>query len=171
MARQGFDAFLERPEDNPFLLEVLAGDASLAYQCQEWFLSAVEEFLREASPDRDIVIDQDPAATTLVYGQGLRSRGLLSEVGANKLTGRLQAVEDLMARWGQCKGVFLDAGLETLRSRIRARDAERPESFWLEELHEDFRAFAGTAGYMKLDTSGRDPTQVLEGVLELIGES
>ena len=63
MARQGFDAYLERPEDNPYLLDVLAGDASLGYRCQEWFINRVEEFLLASSPERDVVIDQDPAAT------------------------------------------------------------------------------------------------------------
>jgi deoxyadenosine/deoxycytidine kinase len=170
MAREGFDAFLERPEDNPYLLDVLAGDASLGYRCQEWFLNSVEEFLLASSPERDVVIDQDPAATAFVYGESLRSRGLLSHEETNRLAGRVQQVEEVMARWGRFQGVFLDAELGTLRARIHERGAERPESFWLEELHERFRQRAAATGYRYLDTSHRDAKQVLNSVGEIVRE-
>lgn len=165
LAGQGFSVHLERPEGNPYLLDLLGGDASVGYRCQEWFVSSVESFLAGASRHDSIGIDQDPTATVLVYGRELVERRLLSEDGWIKLVNRLEGVEDVLAEWPSCRAVLLDATLDVLKDRIARRGAERPESFWLDELHERFMALGESVRWPRIDTSVRTPAAVVQSVL------
>jgi deoxyadenosine/deoxycytidine kinase len=164
---QGVPFHIERPEANPYLLNLLAGDSSVGGQCQEWFLSAVESFLGQASRRETIGIDQDPTTTVLVYGRSLVERGLLSEDEGLKLISRMERIEDAIEEWPCCRAVLLDAPRDVLKERIVKRGAERPESFWLDELHERFVAFGEAVGWPQIDTSTRTPAAVLQGVVDL----
>lgn len=167
LADRGIRVHLERPEENPFLLGLLAGDASVAYHCQDWFVSAVESFIAGASRQCSIGIDQDPSATALVYGRGLLERGLLADAEGVEVVKRLQAVEGSLAEWPCCRVVLLDAPFAVLEERVVWRGAERPESFWLNELHQRFLSFGAAFGWPRIDTSTRTLAEVAQDVLDL----
>lgn len=171
MEADGREVFLERPDDNPYLLGLLAGDASLGYQCQEWFVDAIETFLLRLSPDQRVVVDQDPAATALIYGRALHLRGLLTDDETQRLARRLEAVENLLNRWPRCDAVLLDAPVDVLEARLRKRAAGRPETFWLAELRERFLDLAPIAKYVYLGTVEQDADGIVESILGISGES
>lgn len=167
LREQGLTVYLEQPEANPYLLDLLAGDGSVGCRCQEWFLSAVESFLGQASRQESIGIDQDPTATILVYGRSLIERGLLSEDEGLTLIGQMEGIEDTIDEWPCHRAVLLDAPHDVLKERIAKRGAERPESFWLDELHGRFMAFGEAVGWPQLDTSKRAPAAVVQDVIDL----
>lgn len=171
LGARGFAVCLERAEQNPYLHELLEGNATVGYKCQNWFVSVVESFLTAASRSKDVVIDQDPLATVLVYGRALRRRGLLTDEESARLAERLEMVEGLLAEWPSFQAVFLDASLEVLQRRIVNRGAEWPESFWLDELHQRFERFGACGGYVHLDTSRLTPDEALLSVIEMTGKA
>lgn len=137
--------YLECAERNPHLDRIdrpmRDGDAA---RSQEWFLNAVAEFIRTIDA-RPVLLDQDPTAIALVYGQLLFERGeLSSRVFEHHLAALLTLEIEQVERLGGRVVVLLDAPAGTLAERCRHGNGPDLDTNFLQMVRDRFaRVFTG----------------------------
>jgi deoxyadenosine/deoxycytidine kinase len=137
-----FQTYIETFEDNPYLHKLLLGAPDFDAEAnQRWFLQRVENFIKSATSEEHLVVDQSPSAIVYVYAQMFRDNGLIDDEEYHSLAGSLDRIEYMMKQWesGQ-HALFLDAPTAVLRRRISwARgEASTPPLRWFADVRRRF---------------------------------
>lgn len=135
----GGACYIERFEENPWLdsLDSPAEEFD-AERSQRWFLETAAGFVARA-PSAALLLDQDPTAIVLVYGQLLFDRGLITADAFNEhLTALLRLEIDHASRLAGRTVILLDASAETLAVRCARKKGPRLEADLLEDVRERF---------------------------------
>lgn len=148
-------SYVERFEDNPFLDRLdqppVGFDATAS---QRWFLDSVSRFV-VAADGPPLILDQDPTAIVLVYGQLLVDRGEIKPQDYEDDLATLMRLETEQA--GKLAGrtlVLLDAPAEVLADRCCNKPGPVLERAFLESVRERFRrVFTGLPNVVLVDAA------------------
>jgi len=142
-ALKGFyQVYIEDGQNNPHLHKLIEGSKDFdAAANQHWFLDRMEQFI-DAAHDRQIVLDQDPAAIVLAYSRMFHEESIMTTTQCTSLMEDLLRIENKLQRW-KCPRVVLciDAPAEVLRARVVRRVGESlaPPLAWFARVRECFR--------------------------------
>jgi deoxyadenosine/deoxycytidine kinase/NTP pyrophosphatase (non-canonical NTP hydrolase) len=164
--------YLEEPSNNPHLSERIfaaSGDVA-AYQSQHWFMSHQESFVASLGSSDLAIIDQDPAAITLIYSRMLWERKILSAEQFEGFLKRLLDLEiDLGTRLGNRTMILLDADPKVLWQRARQRMQGQFDVAWFANLRERFlRVYGNAPGCILLPTDSLSPAGLLKELVSIV---
>ncbi|RYG82930.1 MAG: hypothetical protein EON59_13995 [Alphaproteobacteria bacterium] len=151
----GNECYLERFEENPWLDSLDSpADAFDAGRSQRWFLDTMTQFIKDAR-SASLLLDQDPTAIVLVYGQLLFDRGMISSDTFDEHLATLLRLEiDQAPKLAGRTVILLDAPAETLAKRCARKAGPRLEADFLEDVRARFaRVFAELPNIVRVDAS------------------
>jgi len=147
--------YLERFEQNPYLGSLDRPNPDFdAASSQRWFLDAMASFIAQA-PLTTLLLDQDPTAIALVYGQLLFDRQLISpQKFEDHLSALLELEIDEASKLAGRTVILLDAPAETLAQRCVRKVGPSLGVDFLEEARGRFAmVFGGLPNVITVDAS------------------
>jgi deoxyadenosine/deoxycytidine kinase/NTP pyrophosphatase (non-canonical NTP hydrolase) len=164
----GVRHFLENAPANPFLATAQSDSSTpdLTYQSQDWFARQQEEFLAGVVPGELAILDQDPAAITLVYSRRLWQAEMLTLDHYEHFLARLLELElSLGRRLGNRLMILLDAPAEVLWERARHRTGGDPGIDWFKDLRLRFlEVYEAVPNCVIVDSHKFSPEDIIDTV-------
>jgi hypothetical protein len=152
----GWAVYREDFEANPHLGDLQDVKAKFnADASQSWFLERIAAFLAD-EPHPPIILDQDPTAIPLIYGQLLVEDGRLSRQALERHLSTLVRLEiDRADRLANRRVVLLDAAPEVLAPRCVGKFGTLAAPSFLARIRNHFlKVFAKLPGTVVIDCSG-----------------
>lgn len=116
-------SYIEHVERNPYISKLNTTKEFNAYGSQMWFIETMNNFIKSAPHNKDLIIDQSPEAIIYTYSKYFLEKGEITLHEFSMLEEKLVEIQDTISnRNYHSVKIFLREQPQTLYERVKERD-------------------------------------------------